>query len=121
MAARVPQHGKQEYPWNAFVIVIVIVLVLGPLKPDYDYEYDQSPLTGFPPAPIKHPRQMPPLPNPIRRSKRLPWLAVPGLAAVFALTYHLAHPPELVWWTSPLLGNGGRRAKVLIPSGWRVR
>ena len=37
---------------------------------------------------------------------------------VLGLGYQLSRPPELVWWTSPALGNAKVRAKLLIPSGW---
>jgi hypothetical protein len=46
------------------------------------------------------------------------WIA--GLAAIEAIaaTIQLTRPPELVWWTSPAIGNTGNRIRVLVPRGW---
>jgi hypothetical protein len=41
-------------------------------------------------------------------------LGVSALGAVYWFT----RPPELVWWRSPVIGDGGRRLFALIPNGW---
>ena len=46
------------------------------------------------------------------------WLAALLLLATIALTYRLTRPPELVWWTSPLIPGTAKRVHLLIPFGW---
>ncbi len=48
------------------------------------------------------------------------WIAGLAVIAAIAATYHLPRPPELVWWTSPAIGNSGRRLRMLIPNGWEA-
>jgi hypothetical protein len=48
------------------------------------------------------------------------WLGALLLIAAIALTYRLARPPELVWWTSPAIDSDNKRLHVLIPAEWKL-
>src|SRR5262245_35010085 len=63
---------------------------------------------------------MDPPPKPTRRRKWLPWLALPAMAAILPIAYYLTRPPELVWYTTPPLGDAGHRLKVRVPYGWKL-
>ncbi len=49
------------------------------------------------------------------------WIAGLAVIAAIAASIQLSRPPELVWWTSPPLGNTGQHVRVLIPYGWKSR
>ncbi len=53
-----------------------------------------------------------------RRKRAGMWIAGVAVIASIAASYHLTHPPELVWWTSPEIGTTGRQVRVRIPQGW---
>jgi hypothetical protein len=44
--------------------------------------------------------------------------AVLGVSLVFGMVIWLTRPPALVWWTSPPIGNTGRRMRALVPIDW---
>jgi hypothetical protein len=48
------------------------------------------------------------------------WIAGLAVIAAIAATIQLTRPPELVWWTSPAIGDTGRHAQVRIPLGWQL-
>lgn len=60
-----------------------------------------------------------PRPKPNRRRRIAARVAI-LVVAVSALgaAYWFTRPPELVWWTSPKIGDSGLRLKVIFPSGW---
>ncbi len=45
------------------------------------------------------------------------WFAGLAVIAAIAATYQLTRLPELVWWTSPPIGETNHRVRVLIPNG----
>jgi hypothetical protein len=55
-----------------------------------------------------------------RRRRAGMWIAGLAVIAAIAATYRFTRPPELVWWTSPAIGNTGRHVRVLVPQGWEA-
>src|SRR2546425_13102866 len=40
--------------------------------------------------------------------------------AILGAAYLFTRTPELVWWTSPPLGDSGHHVRVLVPQGWKT-
>src|SRR5439155_2067858 len=62
-----------------------------------------------------------PSPKPNRRKRlALRFAALVAAISVLGAAYWFTRPPELVWYTSPPLGEAGYRLKVRVPFGWKV-
>jgi hypothetical protein len=55
-----------------------------------------------------------------RRKRAGLWIAGLAIIAAIGATYRPTRPPELVWWTTPVIADTRRHVRVLIPRGWTM-